>query len=136
MGRHRYPAAHWENTSRRLYKSTYWETRCSYINPPESFSNTQYLLIAITIIWIFRRKTKSQSANSTTVMRQRHKIGGKVFTVHLVQSIWNITGPTNVLKHISYITTFLKKKLLLRCGDVEANPGPYSKGTKKKILFC
>ena len=105
-------------------RSTLWETRCSYINQPQSFSNTQYLLIAITMILIFRRKTKSQYSKLCTVIKPR-KTNNKVelLSLPLIWSIWN--SSINILKEIHSRTTSLKLKLLLLCGDVEANPGPY-----------
>ncbi len=132
MGRHRCPAAHWENTSRRLYRSTLWETRCSYINQPQCFSNTQYLLIAITMIWIFRRKTKTNSNKVCSKIKQP-KANGKeeMQFLPLIWSIWN--SSINILKEIHSRTTSLKLKLLLLCGDVEANPGPYNEGNLTSI---
>ncbi len=127
MGRHRYPAPHWESSNRRLYRSTLWETRCSYINQPQCFSNTQYLLIAITMIWIFRRKTKTQYFKLCNVIKPQ-KTNNKVelLSLPLNWSIWN--SSINILKEIHSRTTSLKQKLLLLCGDIEANPGPYNKG--------
>ncbi len=134
MGRNRYPAPHWKSSNRRLYRSTLWETRCSYINQPQCFSNTQYLLIAITIIWIFRRKTKTQYFKLCTVIKPR-KTNNKVelLFLPLIWLIWN--GSINILKEIHSRTTSLKLKLLLQCGDVEANPGPYNKG-KLTCIQC
>ncbi len=125
MGRHRYPAAQWENISRRLYKSTYWESRCSYINQPERFSNTHYLLIAITMIWIFRRKIKTPSTLFYGTINRRN-ISNTVEFLLLNWSSWK--NSINILKEILSRTTSLKQKLLLLCGDVEANPGPYNTG--------
>ncbi len=132
MGRHRYPAPHWESSNRRLYRSTLWETRCSYINQPQCFSNTQYLLIAITIMWIFRRKSKTQYFKLCTVIKPQ-KTNNKVelLSLPLIWSIWN--SSINVSKEIHSRTTSLKQKLLLLCGDVEANPGPYNKGKLTSI---
>ena len=132
MGRHRYPAPHWESSNRRLYRSTLWETRCSYINQPQCFSNTQYLLIAITMIWIFRRKTKSQYSKLCTVIKPL-KTNNKVelLSLPLIWFIWN--SSINILKEIYSRTTSLKQKLLLLSGDVEANPGPYNKGKLTSI---
>ncbi len=130
MGRHRYPAAHWENTSRRLYRSTLWETRCSYINQPQCFSNTEYLLIAFTIIWIFRRKIKTHSIKLCTIIPK--SIGKQEMqALPLIWFIWN--SSINILKEIHSGTTSLKQKLLLLCGDVEAYPGPYNKGKLSSI---
>ncbi len=132
MGRHRYPVPHWESSNRRLYRSTLWETRCSYINQPQCFSKTQYFLIAITIIWIFRRKTKTRCSKLCTVIKPR-KTNNKVelLSLPLTRLIWN--GSINILKEIHSRTTSLKQKLLLLCGDVEANPGPYNKGKLTSI---
>ncbi len=127
MGRHRYPAAHWESTNRRLYRSTLWETRCSYINQPQCFSSIQYLLIAITMMWIFRRKTKLKSINYCTIIKQpKTNDKAEILSLPLIWFIWN--SSINILKEIHSRTTSLKQKLLLLCGDVEANPGPYNKG--------
>ncbi len=132
MGRHRYPAPHWESSNRRLYSSTLWETRCSYINQSQCFSKIQYLLIAITIIWIFRRKTKTQCSKPCTVMKPRKTINKvELLSLPLIWSIWN--SSINVSKEIHSRTTSLKQKLLLLCGDVEANPGPYNKGKLPSI---
>ncbi len=120
MGRHRYPAPHWENTSRRLYKSTYWEIRCSYINQPECFSSIQFLLIALTMILILRKKTKTQCIQFSTTMKQIKT------SLPQIWSIWN--SSIDNLKEIYSRDTSLKQKLLLLCGDVEANPGPYNEG--------
>ncbi len=134
MGRHRYPAPHWESSNRRLYRSTLWETRCSYINQPQCFSNTQYLLIAITMIWIFRRKTKSQYFKLCTVIKpQRTNNKVELLSLPLIWSIWN--SSINILKEIHSRTTSLKQKLLLLCGDVEANPGPYNKSKLTSIQY-
>ncbi len=132
MGRHRYPAAHWENTSRRLYRSTLWETHCSYINQPQRFSNTEYLLIAFTIIWIFRRKTKTHSIKHCTIIKQPTTYGKEEMqSLPLIWFIWN--SSINISKEIHSRTTSLNQKLLLLCGDVEANPGPYNKGKLSSI---
>ncbi len=132
MGRHRYPAPHWENTSRRLHRSTLWETRCSYINQPQCFSNTEYLLIAFTIIWIFRRKTKTNSTKlCSTIKQPKTNCKEEIQSLPLIWSIWN--SSINILKEIHSRTTSLKLKLLLLCGDVEANPGPYNKGKLTSI---
>ncbi len=133
MGRLRYPAAHWEAISRRLYRSTLWETRCSYINQPQCFSKTQYLLIAITMIWIFRRKTKTQSTKLCTLIKQPKKTNNKV-EKSLLPLIWFIQKSSiNIVKEIHSRTTSLKLKLLLLCGDVEANPGPFNQGKLSSI---
>ncbi len=132
MGRHRYPAAHWENTSKRLHRSMLWETRCSYINQPQCFSNTEYLLIAIIMIWIFRRKTKINSTKFCSKIKQpKTNCKEEMQSLPLIWSIWN--SSINILKEIHSRTTSLKQKLLLLCGDVEANPGPYSKGKLSSI---
>ncbi len=132
MGRHRYPAAHWENTSRRLHRSTLWETHCSYINQPQCFSNTEYLLIAFTICWIFRRKTKTNSNKFYAIIKQPKTKGKEEMQfLPLIWSIWN--SSINILKEIHSRATSLKLKLLLLCGDVEANPGPYNKGNLTSI---
>ncbi len=132
MGRHRYPTPHWESSNRRLYRSTLWETRCSCINQPQCFSNTQYLLIAITMIWIFRRKTKTQYSKICNVIKpQRTNNKVELLSLPLNWSIWN--SSINILKEIHSKTTSLKQKLLLLCGDVEANPGPYNKGKLTSI---
>ncbi len=132
MGRHRYPAPHWESSNRRLYRSTLWETRCSYINQPQCFSNTQYLLIAITVIWIFRRKTKTQYSKLCTAIKpQKTNNKAELLSLPLIWSIWN--SSINIFKEIHSRTTSLKLKLLLLCGDVEANPGPYNKGKSCRL---
>ncbi len=50
----------------------------------------------------------------------------ELLSLPLIWFIWN--GSKNILKEIHSRTTSLKQKLLLLCGDVEANPGPYNKG--------
>ncbi len=85
------------------------------------------------MIWIFRRKTKSQYSKLCTVIKPR-KTNNKVelLSLPLVWFIWNST--INILKEIhSSRTTSLNKKLLLLCGDVEANPGPSNKGKLTSI---
>ncbi len=132
MGHHRYPTPHWESSNRRLYRSTLWETRCSYINQPQCFSKAQYLLIAITMIWIFRRKTKTQYPKLCTVIKPRKTNNNlELLFLPLIWLIWN--SSINFLKEIHSRTTSLKQKLLLICGDVEANPGPYNKGKLTSI---
>ncbi len=132
MGRHRYPAPHWESSNRRLHRSTLWETRCSYINQPQCFSNTEYLLIAFTIIWIFRRKTKTNSTKlCSTIKQPKTNCKEEMQSLPLIWFIRN--SSINILKEIRSRTTSLKHKLLLLCGDVEANPGPYNKGKLSSI---
>ncbi len=79
------------------------------------------------MIWIFRRKTKTQYFKLCTVIKPQ-KTNNKVelLSLPLIWSIWN--GSINILKEIHSRTTSLKQKLLLLCGDVEANPDPYNKG--------
>ena len=131
MGSHRYPAPHWQNTSRRLYRSTLWETRCSYINQPECFSSTHYLLISIAMVWIFKRKSNTQSIEFCTIMKQQQKATRSETNVSLplIRSIWNNANLTSILKEVHSRSVSLKQKLLLLCGGVEANPGPYNEGT-------
>ncbi len=51
----------------------------------------------------------------------------------LIWFIWN--SSINILKEIHSRTTSLKLKLLLLCGDVEANPGPYNEGKLSSIQY-
>ncbi len=136
MGRHHYRTPCRDNTSWRLYKLTQWETRCSYLNQPECFSNTQYLLLAITMIWILRMKTRTRSTRCHSSFRRlcsfrkqlKKNKEEKSFAFPLFRLIWCNIGPTSLFKEISSRITLLKQKLLLLCGDVEVNPGPYDKG--------
>ncbi len=84
------------------------------------------------MIWIFRRKTKTQYSKLCTVIKPL-KTNNKVelLSLPLVWSIWN--DSINILKEIYSRTASLKQKLLLLCGDVEANPGPYNKGKLTSI---
>ncbi len=84
------------------------------------------------MIWIFRRKTKTQYSKICNVIKpQRTNNKVELLSLPLNWSIWN--SSINILKEIHSKTTSLKQKLLLLCGDVEANPGPYNKGKLTSI---
>ncbi len=79
------------------------------------------------MIWIFRRKTKSHYSKLCTVIKSLETNNNvELLSLPLNWFIWN--SSINILKEIHSRTTSLKQKLLLLCGDVEANPGPYNKG--------
>ncbi len=72
------------------------------------------------MIWIFRRKAKTQCTKFYAKMKLR-----KTY-LPLILSFWNTS--MNIVKEIYSRTILLKQKLLLLCGDIEANPGPYNTG--------
>ena len=65
MGRHRYPAARWEDINYCLRRMTHWETKCSFIVQPESYIFGQNiassLLVVATLCWIVQRSKKQNA---------------------------------------------------------------------------
>ena len=163
MGRHRYPAARWEDINYCLRRMTHWETKCSLILQPESYSQNiaSSLLVVATLCWIVQRSKKQNSKlPCLSKLSWSSKTAADFYMSNLVSfligSLLIYVISCEIVKHskatsilnnynMEYIGLLMRNchmgcleylaccsghliLLLLLCGDVEVNPGPYEEG--------